>query len=483
MIKLRDVSLLKSTSFINGSFLPAGDNQFSVTDPATQELLTNVSNITQQDVLAAVDAAEKALPAWRAKTTAERSAILMKWHDLMLAHQDDLAMIMTREQGKPLSEASREIGYGAAFCDWFANEAKRVYGQTIPAPDATKRILVMKQPVGVTSAITPWNFPSSMITRKAAPALAAGCTFVVKPSELTPLSALALAELAKRAGIPDGVFNVVVGDDADMIGQVLTTHPVIRKFSFTGSTAVGKQLSEQCASTVKRVSLELGGNAPFIVFDDADLDAAVQGAMGSKYRNAGQTCVCANRMFVHASVYDEFISKLSDEVSRLTLGQGTDPNVTTGPMINQQAKQKAVSLIESAVADGAELLVGEANPDMSSNFFQPAILTGVNNQMAVAQTEIFAPLAPVIKFEHEDDVIRMANDTDYGLAAYFYSRDIGRIYRVSEQLEYGMVGVNEGVISNPTAPFGGVKQSGLGREGGSQGIEEYLETRYVCIGI
>jgi succinate-semialdehyde dehydrogenase/glutarate-semialdehyde dehydrogenase len=423
-----------------------------------------------------------ALPAWRAKTAKERGILLRRWYDLILANQEDLAVLMTLEQGKPLVEARGEVAYGASFIEWFAEEGKRVYGEVIPAPTGDKRLLVIKQPVGVTAAITPWNFPIAMITRKVAPALAAGCTSVVKPAEATPLSALALAELAVRAGIPSGVLNIITTARPAVVGGVLTASPIVRKLSFTGSTPVGKRLMAACADTVKRVSLELGGNAPFIVFDDADLDAAVRGALASKYRNAGQTCVCANRLLVQDGVYDAFAAKLSEAVAQMKVDDGLEAGTQIGPLINEAAVKKVEGLVADAVTKGAKVVLGGSRHARGGNFYAPTVLTDVTPEMAMAREEIFGPVAPLFRFKTDDEAVQMANDTCYGLASYFYSRDIGRIWRVAEQLEYGMVGINEGIISNEVAPFGGVKESGIGREGSHYGIDEYLTIKYLCLG-
>jgi succinate-semialdehyde dehydrogenase/glutarate-semialdehyde dehydrogenase len=429
----------------------------------------------------AIEAANRSWPAWRAKTAKQRSTILRAWHDLMLANADDLALILTTEQGKPLAEAKGEILYAASFLEWFAEEAKRVYGDTIPTPASDKRIVVTKEPIGVCAAITPWNFPAAMITRKVGPALAAGCPIIVKPAEATPLSALALAVLAERAGVPPGVFSVVTGDPK-AIGAEMTSNPIVRKLSFTGSTAVGRLLMAQCAPTIKKVSLELGGNAPFIVFEDADLDAAVAGAIASKYRNSGQTCVCTNRFYVHDKVYDAFAAKLRDAVEQLKVGRGTDEGVTQGPLINEAAVLKVESHIEDALAKGARIVTGGKRHALGHGFFEPTVLADVTPAMKVARDETFGPLAPLFRFSSDEEVIRLANDTEFGLASYFYSRDIGRVWRVAEALEYGMVGINTGLISNEVAPFGGVKQSGLGREGSHYGIDDYVVIKYLCIG-
>lgn len=474
--------LVKTGSYINGQWLDNTAETFPVTNPADGSVITEVGSAGSAEAQAAVDAAAAALPEWQAKTAKERAALLRRWFDLVVAAKDDLATILTAEQGKPLAEAAAEINYGANYIEWFAEEAKRVYGDTIPGPAADKRIVVIKQGVGVVSAITPWNFPSSMITRKAAPALAAGCTFVVKAAAETPLSALALAELADQAGIPAGVVNVLVSNRARDVGAVLTGDPRVAKFSFTGSTEVGRILLKQCADTVKKTTMELGGNAPFIVFDDADLDAAVDGALISKYRNAGQTCVCSNRIFVQDGIYDEFAEKLAAKVKQFKLGDGLQDGTTIGPLINTGAVESVDALVKAAVGAGATPLVGGAPSDQGECFYQPTILTDVTAEMDILDAEIFGPVAPLVKFTTEQEAIDMANDTIYGLASYLYSRDIGRIWRVSEALEYGMVGINEGIVSNEMAPFGGVKQSGMGREGSKYGIDDYLEIKYLCMG-
>ncbi|MHA2937082.1 NAD-dependent succinate-semialdehyde dehydrogenase [Vibrio sp. RC27] len=478
---LHDAQLLKCFSYINGSWHSSA-SQLDVTNPANGNIVATVSNAGIVETELAVKAAKEALASWSAKSANERAILLRNWFNLMMQHQDDLGKILTLEQGKPLAEAKGEIAYGAAYIEWFAEEGKRVYGDTIPAPSGDKRIIVIKQPVGVVASITPWNFPNAMIARKAAAALAAGCTFVVRPATQTPLSALAMAELAERAGIPAGVFNVVVGDDAKGMGKVLTQHPDIAKFTFTGSTAVGKQLISQCATTVKKVSMELGGNAPFIVFDDADIDAAVQGAMTSKYRNAGQTCICSNRIFVQKDVLNEFTEKFTAAVTELKLGDGLNESTQVGPMVSSAAVLDVDTLVNDSIAAGATLILGGKQDAAGDAFYQPTILTNVTNEMPVAKNEIFGPVSPIIAFEDESDVITLANDTEYGLAAYFYARDIGRIWRVAEQLEYGMVGINEGAISNAAAPFGGVKQSGNGREGSKYGLDDYMEIKYLCMG-
>jgi len=484
MVGIKDNQLIKNFSYINGSWHPSaieGNSDIEVTNPATGELVAKVSNAGIAETELAVQAAKNAFKMWSAKSANERATLMRNWFNLMMEHQDDLGRILTLEQGKPLAEAKGEIAYGAAFIEWFAEEGKRVYGDTIPAPSGDKRIVVIKQPIGVVAAITPWNFPNAMIARKAAAALSAGCTFVVRPATQTPLSALAMAELAERAGIPAGVFNVVVGDDARGMGKVLTEHKDIAKFTFTGSTPVGKSLISQCASTVKKVSMELGGNAPFIVFDDADIDAAIAGAMVSKYRNAGQTCVCTNRIFVQEGVLAQFTEKFVTAVSALKVGNGLNDGITIGPMISASAVKDVAKLVEDSVEAGAKIVLGGKQGE-NENFYLPTILTGVTNDMPAASNEIFGPISPIISFKNESEVIAMANDTEYGLAAYFYSRDIGRIWRVAEGLEYGMVGINEGLISNAAAPFGGVKQSGNGREGSKYGLDDFLEIKYLCMG-
>lgn len=481
MQQITDQRLVKNASYINGSWI-SSDEKFDVSNPASGDVIARISNAGTDETELAIESANKAFPAWSAKSAIERARLLHKWFDLMMAHQQDLGIILTLEQGKPLAEAKGEIAYGAAFIEWFSEEAKRVYGDTIPAPSGDKRIVVIKQPIGVVAAITPWNFPNAMMARKAAAALAAGCTFIVRPASQTPLSALAMAELADQAGIPAGVFNVVVGEDARGMGKVLTQHPDVAKFTFTGSTPVGKLLISQCASTVKRVSMELGGNAPFIVFDDADIDAAVQGAMISKYRNAGQTCVCTNRIFVHEKVIELFTDKLLTEVKKLSVGDGLAEGVDIGPMISRQASEDVLELIRASEKQGAKTVLGGQQHAAGENYLQPTIMTGVRNDMPVARNEIFGPVSAIISFSDETEVIKMANDTEYGLAAYFYSRDIGRIWRVAEGLAFGMVGINEGIISNAAAPFGGVKQSGNGREGSKYGLDDYLEIKYLCMG-
>ena len=485
-MKLNNPDLLRSQSYINGNWVDAKDgNAFAVDNPATGAHIAHVANLGADQAQVAIDAASAAFPAWRARTAKERSIILRKWFDLINANTDDLARIMTVEQGKPFPEAKGEIAYGASFVEWFAEQAKRVMGDTIAAPIATNRILVLREPIGVCAAITPWNFPTAMITRKVAPALAAGCTIVLKPAEQTPLSALALAVLAEQAGIPAGVLNIITADSEQSIavGKVLCTSPTVRKLTFTGSTPVGRILMQQCAPSIKKMSLELGGHAPFIVFEDADIDAAIEGAMISKYRNAGQTCVCTNRFYVHANVYDNFAAKLAARVSSaLSVGEGFEDKVTTGPLIDEAAVAKVEEHVQDAVAKGAKILCGGAKHARGGRFYQPTVITQVSEDMLCMREETFGPLAPIVKFTDEAEVIRLANNTDYGLASYFYSRDIGRIFRVAEALEYGMVGVNTGLISNEMAPFGGVKQSGLGREGSVYGMDDFMEMKYVCLG-
>jgi succinate-semialdehyde dehydrogenase/glutarate-semialdehyde dehydrogenase len=481
LAELKDPGLLKADGLINGEWV-GGTSRFAVNDPATGAELAQVANLGPVDAAAAISAANKAWPAWRAKTAKERSAVLMKWFALLHQHADDLARIMTAEQGKPLAEARGEVMYGASFVEWFAEEAKRVYGETIPTTDNNKRYIVIKQPIGVCAAITPWNFPIAMITRKVAPALAAGCPVIIKPAEQTPLSALAVAELAQRAGMPAGVLNILTADAARSIeiGNVLCSSDVIRHLSFTGSTEVGRILARQCAPTVKKISLELGGNAPFIVFDDADIDSAVEGAMASKYRNAGQTCVCANRLYVQAGVYDEFVAKLAAKAGAIKVGNGFEAGVSQGPLIDDAAISKVQSHVSDAVSRGATVVVG--GEKIGQRFYTPTVLSNVTSEMLCAKEETFGPVAPVFRFETEAEVIALANDTEFGLASYFYSRDIGRVFRVGEALEYGMVGINAGLIAVAEVPFGGVKQSGLGREGARQGMDDYVETKYLCLG-
>jgi succinate-semialdehyde dehydrogenase/glutarate-semialdehyde dehydrogenase len=481
-MNLSDPKLFRQQCFINGQWIDAtsGDT-INVTNPATGEVLGTVPKMGADETKQAIDAANTAWPAWRAKTAKERAGILRKWYELMMENQDDLGVLMTAEQGKPLAEAKGEVGYAASFIEWFAEEGKRIYGDTIPQHGADKRIVVTKEPVGVVAAITPWNFPAAMITRKAGPALAAGCPIVIKPATETPFSALAMAELADRAGVPAGIINVITGASRE-IGGELTGNPIVRKVTFTGSTEVGKILLKQCADTVKKVSMELGGNAPFIVFNDADVDAAVLGAMASKYRNTGQTCVCANRIYVQAGVYDEFVEKFSAAVNAMVIGNGLKGETQQGPLINMAAVEKVEEHIADALEKGGRIVTGGGRHELGGTFFQPTIVADADQGMKFAKEETFGPLAPVFKFEDEKDVIEWANDTEFGLACYFYSRDIGRIWRVSEALEYGIVGINEGIISTEVAPFGGVKESGMGREGSKYGIDDYLEMKYLCMG-
>lgn len=481
-MNLKRTSLFRQQCHIDGQWLNASDQKtISVVNPASDKLIGHVPRLTAEDVQSAIHAADKALPAWREMSAKDRSKILRRWYDLCMTHQEDLATILTTEQGKPLSEARGEIAYGSGFIEWFSEEAKRVYGDIIPAPTADRRILVIKQPVGVVAAITPWNFPNAMITRKAGAALAAGCTIVVKPASATPFSALALAELAVEAGIPPGVFNVVTGR-SDVVGGVLTSSPLVRKLSFTGSTEVGKQLMVQCAGTVKKVSMELGGNAPFIVFGDADLDAAVAGVMASKFRNAGQTCVCANRIFVQDVIYDVFAAKLKVAVEAQVVGDGMQAGVNLGPLIDAAAVNKVQEHISDAIALGAKVLTGGEPHALGGHFFQPTILINVSSEAKLMREETFGPVAPLIRFSTEDEVVAMANDTPFGLAAYFYTGSYERAWRVSEALECGIVGLNEGIISTELAPFGGIKESGVGREGSKYGIEDYVEVKYICAG-
>ena len=481
MLNIKDIGIFHQQCFIDGGWLDADSGEsIVIRNPATGETLGTVPKMGAAETRRAIDAANAALPGWRATTAGERAKLLRRWHELMLTHQDDLALIMTSEQGKPLAEAKGEIAYAASYLEWFAEEGKRAYGEIVPPNVADRRILVTREPVGVCAAITPWNFPAAMITRKAGAALAAGCTMVLKPASQTPFSALALAELAIRAGIPAGVFNVVTGS-AKAIGGEICANPVVRKLSFTGSTEIGAELIAQCAPTVKKLSMELGGNAPFIVFDDADLDAAVAGAIASKYRNAGQTCVCANRLLVQDGVYDAFAEKLAVAVAALKVGNGVEPGVTQGPLIDQFAVDKVEEMIADARVKGARVVCGGRRHTLGQTFFEPTILADVTPEMRMAREEIFGPVAPLFRFKTEEDAIRMANDTEFGLASYFFARDVGRIFRVSEALEYGMVGVNTGLISTEIAPFGGVKSSGLGREGSRHGLDDYLEIKYVCV--
>jgi succinate-semialdehyde dehydrogenase/glutarate-semialdehyde dehydrogenase len=482
MLNLKDPSLLRQQAYIDGAWCDAVEgNMITVHNPATGEQLGTVPRMGAQETLRAIDAANAAWPAWRKKSAKERAAILRKWNDLMLENADDLALIMTAEQGKPLAESKGEIAYAASFLEWFAEEGKRVAGETLASPWPDRRVVVTKEPIGVCAAITPWNFPAAMITRKVGPALAAGCPMVLKPAELTPFSALALAVLAERAGVPQGVFSVVTGDSR-AIGGEMTANPTVRKLSFTGSTAVGRLLMEQCAPTIKKLSLELGGNAAFVVFDDADIDAAVEGAIASKYRNAGQTCVCANRLYVQDGVYEQFAQKLVAAVGKLKVGNGVEAGVTQGPLIEEKAVQKVEQHIADALSKGARLVLGGKRHALGHSFFEPTVLADVTSDMQVAREETFGPLAPLFRFRTEDEVIRLVNDTEFGLASYFYSRDIGRVWRVAEAIETGMVGVNTGLISTEVAPFGGVKQSGLGREGSQYGMDDYLVVKYICMG-
>ncbi|RED02060.1 succinate-semialdehyde dehydrogenase/glutarate-semialdehyde dehydrogenase [Ectopseudomonas oleovorans] len=482
-VQLKDPRLLRQQAYLDGNWVAADSGQtLTVTNPASGEIIGSVPKLGAVETRRAIQAAERALPGWRALTAKERAQRLRRWFELMLENQDDLALLMTWEQGKPLSESRGEIAYAASFLEWFAEEAKRVYGDVIPGHQPDKRLLVIKQPIGVTAAITPWNFPSAMITRKAGPALAAGCTMVLKPASQTPYSALALAELAERAGIPPGVLSVVTGS-AGEVGSELTSNPLVRKLSFTGSTEIGRQLMAECAQDIKKVSLELGGNAPFIVFDDADVEAAVEGALISKFRNNGQTCVCANRLYVQAGVYDSFVARLAQAVGSLVLGDGTQVGVTTGPLIDSRAVAKVSEHIADALSKGARLVSGGKPHALGGTFFQPTVLADVPATAQVAREETFGPLAPVFRFTSEDEVIERANDTEYGLAAYFYARDLSRVFRVAEALEYGIVGINTGIISTEVAPFGGIKASGVGREGSKYGIDDYLEIKYLCMGL
>ena len=479
-LHLNDTGLLREQAYINGQWV-SGQELIPVTNPATGNVIAHVPRLGDAETVNAVEAAEQAMVSWRQKTAKERAVLLRRWHDLMLEHQDDLAKLMTAEQGKPLAQARGEVAYGASYLEWFAEEGKRAYGDIIPTHAGDKRILVTKEPVGVVAAITPWNFPSAMIARKAAPALAAGCTIIIKPAEVTPLSALALAELADRAGIPAGVVNVVTGK-ASAIGGVMTSHPSVRKLSFTGSTPIGKLLIKQCADTVKKVSMELGGNAPFIVFDDADIDRAVDGAIISKYRNSGQTCVCANRLFVQDGIYDEFIKKFTAKVQELSVGNGLDGEFDQGPLIDKAAVEKTDEHVQDAISKNGRLLCGGEGHEAGELFYTPTVIADATPDMLCYREETFGPLAPVFRFKDENEVIRMANDTEYGLASYFYANDLRRVFRVAEALEYGMVAVNESILSTEVAPFGGVKESGMGREGSRYGIDDYLEIKYILLG-
>ncbi|MEO1190360.1 MAG: NADP-dependent succinate-semialdehyde dehydrogenase [Pseudomonadota bacterium] len=479
---LKDMSLFRQQCYIDGQWCDADSGEtIDVTNPATGEIIGTIPKMGAAETRRAIEAAEKAWPAWAAKTAKERSVVLRRWFELMMENQDDLGLLMTLEQGKPLAEAKGEIAYGSSFIEWFAEEGKRIYGDTIPQHQTDKRIVVIKQPIGVTAAITPWNFPNAMITRKAGPALAAGCPMVVKPATMTPYSALALCELAERAGIPAGILSVVTGSSG-AIGGEMTSNPIVRKLTFTGSTEVGKILMEQCAGTVKKTSMELGGNAPFLVFDDADLDAAVEGAMMSKFRNTGQTCVCANRILVQAGVYDAFSEKLAAKVREMKVGNGLEAGVNVGPLIDQQALEKVEEHVSDAVSKGATVVAGGKRHALGGTFHEPTVLTGVTTDMKVTYEETFGPVAPLFKFETEEEGIAMANDTVFGLAAYFYARDLGRVWRVGEGLETGIVGINTGIISTEVAPFGGVKESGIGREGSKYGLDEFLEVKYLCMG-
>lgn len=481
-MQFKDPGLFRQRCYIDGGWVEADSGAtLPVNNPANGELVGNVPDCGAAETRRAIEAANAAWPAWRAKTAKERANILRRWFELLLANQDDLALLMTTEQGKPLTESKGEIAYAASFIEWFAEEGKRVYGDTIPSPQPGKRIVVIKEPIGVCAAITPWNFPAAMITRKVGPALAAGCVMVVKPAEQTPYSALALAELSQRAGVPNGVFNVITGKP-EPIGAELATNPLVRKLTFTGSTAVGRLLMAQCAGTIKKLSLELGGNAPFLIFDDADVDAAVEGAIASKYRNAGQTCVCANRILVQDGIYDAFAGKLANKVRGFKVGNGLEPGVVQGPLIDEAAVVKVEEHLADAVAHGARVVAGGKRHSLGGTFFEPTVLVDTTPAMKLAREETFGPVAPLFRFRTEEDAVRMANDTEFGLASYFYSRDIARVWRVAEALEYGIVGVNTGIISNEAGPFGGMKQSGLGREGSKYGIEEYLEVKYLCLG-
>ncbi len=481
-MQISDQGLLRTQAYVDGQWIDADSGEtLAVIDPATGKTIAQIAKCGTAETHRAISAAERALVSWRQKTAKERTAVLRRWFTLMMAAQEDLAQILTAEQGKPLAESMGEIAYGANYIEWFAEEAKRIYGDTIPHPSNDKRIVVIKQPVGVVACITPWNFPNAMLTRKIAPALAAGCTVVCKPASETPLSAFAIVELAERAGVPAGVINVVAGNTQE-IGAEMTSNPIVRKLTFTGSTAVGKMLIEQCAGTVKRMSMELGGNAPFIVFADADLDEAIKGAMICKFRNAGQTCVCANRFLVQDGIYEDFAARLEEATAGLKLGQGIDEAVTIGPLINEKAANDVIGFVEDAVAKGAKIAIGGGRSDLGTRFIEPTVLTEVSDDMRVFREEIFGPVAPLFRFKTEEEAIAMANDTEFGLACYFYSRDIGRIWRVAEALEYGIVGINEGLISNEMAPFGGVKESGQGREGSKYGLDDYLEIKYMCIG-
>ena len=479
-MELRNTNLLKNKAYVGGEWV-SSENTFDVLNPATGEKLAALPSLGREETKTAIDAAEKAMKEWAGRTAKERAVVLRRWYDLIMENQADLAQILTAEMGKPLAEATGEIAYGASFIEWFAEEGKRVYGDVIPQHNANSRIVVLKQPIGVVGAITPWNFPNAMITRKVGPALAVGCGVVVKPASETPLSALALAVLGEEAGLPKGIMSVVTGTDARAIGAELCENQTVRKITFTGSTGVGRILMRQCSDDIKKVSLELGGNAPFIVFDDADIDAAIDGAIASKYRNSGQTCVCANRLYVQAGVYEEFLEKYTKAVGAMKVGNGMDAGVVQGPLISESAVEKVEEHIEDAVSKGAEIVLGGNRHEQGRTFFEPTILRGVTKEMKVAREETFGPLAPIFKFEDEADVIAQANDTEFGLASYFYANNLSRVWRVAEALEYGMVGINTGILSTEVAPFGGVKQSGLGREGSKYGIEDYIEMKYLCM--
>ncbi len=482
-MKLIQPQLLQNKSFINNNWASAQTGKtFDVTNPANGEVITTAADCGAGEAEMAIEAATKAFAKWSKKTAKERSAIMRKWFNLVIDNIDDLALLMTTEQGKPLAEAKGEINYGASFIEWFAEEARRVYGEVIPTPLNDRRIIITKQPVGVVAAITPWNFPVSMITRKISPAIAAGCTVVLKPAAQTPLSALALAYLSKEAGFPEGVINIITSNNASEIGKVMTEHPLVQKFSFTGSTKVGKMLMQQCASTVKKVSLELGGNAPLIVFNDADISQAVKGAIASKYRNAGQTCVCANRLYVQDKIYDNFIEQYKKAVTSLKVGEGTGPGVEIGPLIDEKAIEKINRLVHEAVEKGASITIGGERHGAGELFYQPSVIEGCTQEMALSKEEIFGPVSAIYKFYTEEEAIQFANDTEYGLAAYFFTQNLARAWRVAEALDYGIVGINEGIVSHAEAPFGGMKESGIGREGSKYGIEEYVEVKYVCLG-
>lgn len=482
-MQLCNTHLFQSNSFINNKWISSDNgNTFNVINPANEEIITAVADCGATETELAIEAAATAFKIWSKKTAKERSAVMRKWFNLINDNADDLALLMTTEQGKPLAEAKGEIIYGASFIEWFAEEARRIYGDVIPSPLGDRRIIIVKQPIGVVTAITPWNFPVSMITRKISPAIAAGCTVVLKPAAQTPLSALALARLSKEAGFPDGVINIITSDKAGEVGKVMTEHPLVQKFSFTGSTKVGKMLMQQCASTVKKVSLELGGNAPLIVFDDANIDEAVKAAIACKYRNAGQTCVCANRLYIQSNIYDAFMEKYRTAVTMLKVGEGTQPDVTIGPLIDEKAIEKIDRLMADAVEKGAVITVGGGRHNAGKLFYQPTVIEGCNSEMALSKEEIFGPVSALYKFNLEEEAIQLANDTEYGLAAYFFTQNLSRAWRVAEALDYGIVGINEGIISHAEAPFGGMKHSGIGREGSKYGIEEYVEIKYLCLG-